>query len=111
MTNVCSVLQIQWPFFLKVFKYGMFASLHDLQLNKHFVVAKRRGSPRAEIPAQFRASRQSLLGSIPRSQELRRAASGMGKVIMKDLVPMFVILYNCVDYNIKSQYRNPFPSR
>ena len=54
-------------------------------------MAKRRGSARAEMPAQFRVSRQPRLGSVPQSQELRRAAIGTGKVIMKDLAPMAFI--------------------
>ena len=62
--------------------------LHKLQQYKHFVVPKRRESARAEMPALFRASQQPRLGPISRSQELRWTLSGMGKVIMKDLVLM-----------------------
>ena len=65
-----------------------------MQQRKHFVVPKRRGAARTELPALFRARWQPRLGPIPRSQELHWDASGMGKVIMKDLVlmsPLFTL--------------------
>ena len=76
----------------KVLRDGVFARVHDLHLNKHSVVAKRRRSARADMLALFLKSRQLRLGSVSHPHKLRWAISGMEKVIMKDLVPMFSVM-------------------
>lgn len=49
-------------------KTGKFQNNSKLQLNKHYVVSKRRGSARAGLQVPFLKSRQLRLGSIPRSK-------------------------------------------
>jgi hypothetical protein len=54
----------------------------------HFVGSKRRGSARAEMPAQLRVSHQPRVGPIPRFYKLRWAECEIEKVVIKDLAPI-----------------------